>query len=142
MIGDFTSAFAQYFPTAAGDPYQVYDVRIVAGSPAIDAGDNSSVPALITTDLDGQPRFVDDPATRDTGLGEPPVVDIGCFEFQAFAVADLNQDGVVNIYDLLLVISNWGPCGDPENCPADIAPGAGDGVVNVIDLLSLISQWG
>ncbi len=51
-------------------------------------------------------------------------------------------DGVVNVSDLLAVISAWGVCqGSP--CVADIAPaGIGDGVVNVSDLLMVISSWG
>ena len=40
------------------------------------------MPEGITTDLDGNPRFVDDPDTPDTGLGVPPIVDMGAFEIQ------------------------------------------------------------
>ena len=58
------------------------DVRLSPGSPCIDAADNSAVPKGITTDLDGNPRFVDDPDTPDTGNGDPPVVDMGAYEFQ------------------------------------------------------------
>jgi T5SS/PEP-CTERM-associated repeat protein len=54
--------------------------------------------------------------------------------------------GVVNIDDLLAVISAWGACpAPPAACPADIAPGppgGGDGVVNIDDLLAVISAWG
>ena len=57
------------------------DGRLSAGSPCIDAGNNSAVPAGITTDLDGNPRFVDIPATPNTGLGTPPIVDMGAYEF-------------------------------------------------------------
>lgn len=57
--------------------------RPLAGSPAIDAGDNSFVPSGVVFDLDGNARFVDDPATDDTGVGAPPLVDLGAFEFQA-----------------------------------------------------------
>lgn len=45
-------------------------------------------------------------------------------------------DGVVNVDDLLAVISNWGPC---AACSADVD---GDGMVNVDDLLAVISSWG
>lgn len=44
-------------------------------------------------------------------------------------------DGVVNVSDLLYVISHWGQSGSA----ADIN---GDGVVNVGDLLAVISAWG
>ncbi|MCI0676982.1 MAG: FG-GAP-like repeat-containing protein [Phycisphaerales bacterium] len=50
---------------------------------------------------------------------------------------DINNDGNVNIADLLALISAWGPCGVP--CAADLD---GDGVINITDLLLLISNWG
>jgi hypothetical protein len=53
--------------------------------------------------------------------------------------ADTNGDNVVNVSDLLAVISSWGPCANPNKCPADIND---DGVVNVSDLLAVISAWG
>ena len=49
---------------------------------------------------------------------------------------DANNDGVVNIVDLLEVISAWGPC---PGCDADTN---GDDVVNILDLLEVISGWG
>lgn len=53
---------------------------------------------------------------------------------------DTNGDGVVNVADLLAVISAWGPCpAPPASCPADMN---GDGVVNVADLLIVITNWG
>lgn len=56
--------------------------------------------------------------------------------------SDIDNDGLVNVDDLLAVISAWGACADPSDCPADIAPLGGDGVVNVDDLLAVISAWG
>ncbi len=58
------------------------DLHLLLGSPAIDAGNNSAVPTSVVTDLDGNPRFVDEPNTPDTGNGTPPVVDMGAYEFQ------------------------------------------------------------
>jgi predicted outer membrane repeat protein len=46
--------------------------RLAEGSPCIDAGDNSLVPAEITTDLDGNPRIYPEGGT----------VDIGAYEYQ------------------------------------------------------------
>ncbi len=70
------------------------DLRLGPGSPAIDSGDSTAVPLDtydlnvngITTeslpfDLLGFPRFVDDPAVANTGVGTPPV-DRGCYESQ------------------------------------------------------------
>jgi parallel beta-helix repeat protein len=112
------------------------DFRLSPGSPCIDAGDNTVVPDGITTDLDGNPRFVDDPDTEDTGDGDPPIVDMGAYEFQIPCPWDLDGDGNVNVVDLLMVIGSWGPC---AGCPADFND---DGFVNVVDLLALIGNWG
>ena len=58
---------------------------LTLASPAIDAGDNSMVPAGITLDHVRNPRFVDEPGVVDTGAGSAPITDIGAFEFQASA---------------------------------------------------------
>ena len=57
------------------------DLHLSAGSPCIDAGDNTAVPTGIVTDLDGNARFRDDPSVPDTGVGPAPVVDMGAYEF-------------------------------------------------------------
>lgn len=57
------------------------DYSLRPGSPAIDAGLNPAVPAGVTTDKSGAPRFVNDLMTADTGLGSGAIVDIGAFEF-------------------------------------------------------------
>ena len=52
--------------------------------------------------------------------------------------ADINNDGVVNTADLLLLTSNVGTaCSD--DCPTDLN---NDGVTNSADLLILMQQWG
>ncbi len=56
------------------------DYRLLPGSPCIDAGDNTAVPEDITTDLDGNPRFLEIPETPDTGNGTLPIVDMGAYE--------------------------------------------------------------
>ncbi len=58
------------------------DLRLMPGSPAIDAGDNTALPNSVNADLDGNQRFANDPATADTGNGTPPIVDMGAYEFQ------------------------------------------------------------
>jgi len=54
------------------------------GSPATDSADNVMVPTGIISDLDGNPRFQDDPGMPDTGNpdGANPIVDMGAYEFQ------------------------------------------------------------
>jgi hypothetical protein len=73
-----------------GDDPQFADVdgRLSAGSPCIDAGENTAMTE--PTDLDGNPRRVDDPCTDDcphcpdpADCGDPPIVDMGAYEFQA-----------------------------------------------------------
>ena len=56
------------------------NLRLTSGSPCIDAGDRGAVPVAVTTDLDGNLRFVDAPGTPNTGQGNPPV-DMGAYEF-------------------------------------------------------------
>ena len=51
--------------------------------------------------------------------------------------ADSNNNGTVNVTDLLALLAKWGPCSAP--CPAD---NTGDGTVNVTDLLALLASWG
>lgn len=79
-----------HFTDAAGGNYRLGD-----GSPAIDAGDNSEVPADTqdvngdsnltepVPDLDGHPRLYDDTGVADTGVGSAPLVDMGAFERQS-----------------------------------------------------------
>ena len=62
------------------------NLRLQFTSPAVDAGDNVAVPGGIATDLDGNPRFVDIPTVPDTGLGTPPIVDMGAYEAQVVDV--------------------------------------------------------
>jgi hypothetical protein len=60
------------------------DLRLQAGSPAIDAGNNTAVPAGVSVDLAGSPRFIDHPqpdfASGTTPIGTPPIVDLGAYE--------------------------------------------------------------
>jgi hypothetical protein len=69
------------------------DLRLGFASPAIDAGDNTVLPAdstdldddgntaeQVPLDLAGNSRFVDIPYKPDTGNGVAPIVDIGAYE--------------------------------------------------------------
>ncbi len=121
------------------------------------------------TDLDGNPRFVDDPNTDDTGFGDPPIVDMGAYEF-GDQCADDDGDGRVTICHIppgnpdnarTITISVraltahlahgdlCGPCegdsgvllmaGDGEACSADLNV---DVVVDASDLAILLGSWG
>ena len=69
------------------------DFTLLSGSPAIDAGNNASVPAdqfdadgdfntsePLPVDMLGNARFVDDVSTPDGGAGTAPLVDMGSIE--------------------------------------------------------------
>lgn len=55
--------------------------------------------------------------------------------------ADLTCDGVVNVFDLLALLGEWGECDDcpAQPCPADLDDNC---TVNVFDLLELLANWG
>lgn len=112
------------------------DYAPLPGSPAIDAGDNSLVPAGVTTDLLGNPRFADDPNTPDTGVGDAPIVDIGAIEFipaQTICAGDMNGDGVMDLADLNMFITAFtsGMSGADMN---------GDGVLDLADVMMFASE--
>lgn len=57
------------------------------------------------------------------------------------STADLNCDGVVDVLDLLILLSAWGPCSTAQRtlCSADLN---NSGAVDVADLLILLANWG
>ncbi len=93
-------------------------------------------------DLDGNPRFTDDPATPDSGCGVPAVVDMGAYEFPGdpfeMNIGDIDGDGVIAVPDLLSLLAGWGPAGAGcQLIDLDL-----DGIVGVPDLLALLANWG
>lgn len=60
-------------------PYPGGDFHLLAGSPCADAGDNLAATGILF-DLDGKPRFADDPGAPDTGNGTAPLIDMGAYE--------------------------------------------------------------
>ena len=64
------------------------DFRLTASSPCIDAGNSTLLSPVLTQDLDGNPRYVDDPATPDTGYGPGAPLDLGAWEFQPEGLGD------------------------------------------------------
>ena len=116
-----------------GDPLFVDpiggDYRLSAGSPAIDAGDNTAMPAGIVTDLDGNPRFVDDPNSPNLGLpgnGFVEIMDMGAYEFQAeVCYADCDQStgiGVLDIADFVCFQTSF-MRSEPYACDCDTTTG-------------------
>jgi hypothetical protein len=128
------------------------NLRLKAGSPCIDAGDNNSVPpdyadldndenTIEPTPLDlaGLVRFIDNPFVTDTGNGTPPIVDMGDYEFPCgYEIGDLNNDCKVDFHDLKIMAENWlgsGPTADI------VPPPSGDGIVNFLDFAVLAEWW-
>jgi len=117
------------------------DYRLSSGSPSIDAGLNTAIADLSDTDLDGNPRFADDPDTEDTGCGVPVVVDMGAYEYQGepFSVrlGDIDGNGSVGIVDFLMLLGTWGTCIE-DCCLADLDL---DGEVGGTDFQILLDNW-
>lgn len=63
-------------PLPVNTPHVLGDVHLGVGSPAIDAGSNSDVPAGITTDAEGSARFI------NSSNGQVGIVDMGAYEVQ------------------------------------------------------------
>lgn len=105
-----------------------------AGSPCIDAGSNA-LPPSVTRDYSGAPRFQDDPATPDTGVGVPPLVDMGANEFPGVACY-ANCDGstnppVLSVADFMCFEARFAAGDRYTNCDgSSLAP-----VLNVNDFI-------
>jgi hypothetical protein len=109
----------------------------------VDAGDNeadtnavaSGTQPLPNTDLDGLPRFVDDPVAADVGVGAPPLVDMGALEYQS----DCNDNGVLDSADLA-----WGTSPDcnetwvPDECELEDNDCDSNGIPDECDVAALI----
>ena len=56
------------------------NLNISPASPVADAGSNAVVPTSLTTDSAGNPRFQEIVTAPQTGIGTPPIVDMGAYE--------------------------------------------------------------
>jgi hypothetical protein len=118
------------------------DLRLSAGSPCIDAGDNTAVPAdAADLDDDGNTaertpldvghhaRFFDDLATIDGGVGTPPIVDMGAYEYYLTIASDFDDDGDVDGEDVEMFVQCAGGHSVPlaPECSHVDIDGDGDG---------------
>ena len=92
------------------------NLRLLGGSPCIDAADTTALPVGVFTDLDGNPRGLDYPLRVNTGIGVDTMslagtvyADMGAYEFQADCgiPGDINCDGIVNLLDQALLALHW-----------------------------------
>ena len=131
------------------------DLRLLKTSPCIDAGDNTAVPQdtedidddtnttePIPWDLDDKPRFYDAPLTVDNGIGTPPIVDMGAYEYQGIPADFDPDDGDVDVDDFAFFCSQWlnTDCDAGNNyCGgADFEP---DGDVDLTDFSEFGIHW-
>jgi hypothetical protein len=131
------------------------DYHLSPGSPCIDAGNNMAVPfdaadldgdgytgERIPFDLDGNPRFVQDPFTGDTGVPDLPVyrhiVDMGAYEYP-FCFGDLHDDNEVGLSDLAELLGHYGTTAGATYYDGDLD---GDGDVDLADLAELLGIYG
>ena len=84
-------------------------------------------------DTDGIPRNIHGD-WNDLGMN---LFEDLCLE--PICATDVNNDGVTDVNDLLLVLDVYGPCPDDGGCKSDID---GNGVVDCMDVLLLIEGWG
>ncbi len=51
---------------------------------------------------------------------------------------DVNEDGIINILDLVLIGQHWGETGPPCWIPTDVTC---DGIINILDMIAVAQQW-
>jgi len=104
--------------------------QIAAGqasdSPCVDTGSDLAVNL-------GMDRFT----TRTDKVSDTGIVDMGFHYIEH--IADLNDDKIVDIYDLSILAYQWQQ--SPSTPPADIAPWPGDGIIDFRDLVLLAENW-
>ncbi len=110
------------------------NLHLLPGASTIDAGDNAAVPAGVTTDLAGGPRFIDDPATPDNGSGFPPIVDMGAYEYTP--VADFDGDLDIDLLDFARFQECVNQAATGACAPGDLTR---DGQVDALDAGPFVS---
>lgn len=91
------------------------DLRLGVKSPAIDAGNNESLPNDLATDLNGNPRRIDHRRLSDTGLGAAPIVDRGAYEWQYSGEPPPTPVGLTVVADARVgALLSWTPVPDVE----------------------------
>ena len=104
------------------------NLRLSATSPCIDAGDNNVLPGWLMTDFAGQARRADDSNTVDTGLGTPPIVDMGAYEY-ALTAPPLAPTVVIHALDGNSMRLDWTGVSGADYYAVFLAQSAGDSLL-------------
>jgi hypothetical protein len=104
---------------------------------ALALSDGPSIAGANTSTLHVTPQSI-----QDQGYYDVLVWDDSCTQYSnsrwlnVISNGDVNADGRVNVFDVLIVVANWGiQC---NGCPADVTE---NGSVNVSDLLYVLIRW-
>ena len=97
--------------------------HLLPGSECIDIGDNNSVPAVSSADIDGEQRIFND------------TVDIGADEVVTNPI-DLNNDGIVDELELVVLTEEWLQSGGELQTDFH-----NDGFTDFADFAVLAEQW-
>jgi len=123
----------------------VFDSVEIAINPVLDCNRNLVMDMCESPDINGNgiPDFCEDCNGNvradyvDLANGTSLDLDHNNVPDECERVGDTNDDGAVDVTDLLAVLANWGFCAAP--CPADVNF---NGVVDVTDLLIVLGDWG
>jgi hypothetical protein len=118
------------------------DYRLSAGSPCIDAGDNTAVPEEIISDLDGNPRFLEIPETPDTGNGDIPIVDMGAYESLGRGCLAITSQEVVCHADATMFVNIEGINGCTGGTIQVTFTGSGGAVGEELCFTALVNDGG
>jgi hypothetical protein len=134
----FDSGFEGDCPSSTCDPGEV--VSFDVGSLAAGAEVSFTVPAVVANAAAvGTVINLDAEAFDVTGVrghdGDAVVVGSS---FRIANPGDLDNNGVVDIFDVLGLLAGWGACPDADACPQDFS---GDGVIGINDLLVVLSNY-
>jgi hypothetical protein len=126
------------------DAWQTYILEhaATAGVGAVVAHEHPSVGTGNERAIDGQSADSKHLSGRGCAAYVEAVLDVlrsAAEEDRPPCPGDVDGDGVVDAYDVVMLVAAWGPCPPEEPCPGDTDE---DGSVGTNDLLALLMSWG